>query len=198
MRGAATYTMIAASILAMPAFAGMQTAVDLCLDTSLDIPARAEAFEAHGWMTENSVKSAESLFRDAVIISTVSATDQTSWPNAEKRAEALAVPFGKRLSARKVHVLRTDSSAIVLQRNGQGLQTCLYVGNEAGLSIIADVLDGSVLRTIGEVTRIRGDGPKSSISSHHISPEAAAEFAKPLNYTTAFSIVLDRQPGDLP
>ena len=87
--------------------------------------------------------------------------------------------------------------AVFIGRDRQALQTCLYLGGDPDMSAVDALLDGSILRQIDDVLRIRGDGPKSLIVAHGLGDDARAFFDPPLRFAMTFTVVLDRQPGDL-
>jgi hypothetical protein len=164
----------------------------------LDIPARAAAFESRGWLRERDEASLHAIYGAGATLGSIDALDPSSWTETRAKAEVLSRELvGRSASGDAVVLTSFDArAAVVLQRNSIGLQTCLYVGNDAGLGAVAQVLDGSILRKIGTVQRIRGDGPKSLINAHYLDDAGRAQITFPLRFGVTFSVVLDRQPGD--
>ncbi len=199
LTGAATALAAAGAFLATPAHADMASALSLCLDTKLDIPARAAAFERQGWSRESDESQLRDIFAAGAILGTLDALEPSRWSESRAAAERRSQELVHQSRSGGAIVLRSPffHAAIVLQTNLVGLQTCLYVGNDPGLGPVAEILDGSILREIGSVQRIRGDGPKSLINAHFLGDAGRELFDPPLRYRATFSIVLDRQPEDL-
>jgi hypothetical protein len=199
LSGAATVFAAASALLGTPVNADMGAALALCLDTELDIPARAAAFETQGWSREGEEDNPRDILAAAATLGSLDALDQPTWTTTRAWADGLSNELATKSISGEAIVLRSSDAqaAIALQRNIFGLQTCLYVGNEPGLEPLVRVLDGSILRKIGSVQRIRGDGPKSSISAHFLDEPGRAQIEPPLRFGATFTLVLDRQPGDL-
>lgn len=199
LSGAATALAAAGAILGTPVNADMGGALALCLDTKLDIPARAAAFETRGWSHERDEPHLREIFAAGATLGSLDALEPSSWTATRARAGDLSQELVIRSASGDAVVLKSldARAAVVLQRNSIGLQTCLYVGNDPDLGSVAQVLEGSILREIGAVQRIRGDGPKSSISAHHLSTSGRALIDPALRFGATVSVVLDRQPGDL-
>ena len=77
IRTAAISFLIATLASGAQAVTGMQTAVDLCLDTGLTIPTRAAAFEEAGWQAGGTPLRAREAFVEALVIGTIDATDSS-------------------------------------------------------------------------------------------------------------------------
>ncbi len=199
LTGAATALATASALLGTPAQADMAAALTLCLDTTLDIPARAAAFESQGWTVEGGEDNLREILAAAATLGSLNALDPSTWTETRAWAEGLSNELAIKSNSGEAIVLRSGEAqaAVVLQRNIFGLQTCLFVGNEPGLEPLVKVLDGSILRKIGSVQRIRGDGPKSSISAHFLDDAGRAQIEPPLRFGVTFTLILDRQPGDL-
>ncbi|MEK6217389.1 MAG: hypothetical protein N2B03_09270 [Boseongicola sp.] len=199
LTGAATALATASALLGTPVNADMGAALALCLDTKLDIPARAAAFKTQAWSQDYDQAHLREIFAASATLGSLDALDPSSWTATRAHAETISQELVGRSAIGDAVVLKSldARAAVVLQRNSIGLQTCLYVGNDPGLGPVAQTLDGSILRRIGNVTRIRGDGPKSLISAHYLSDAGRTQFTPPLRFGVAFSVVLDRQPGDL-
>ncbi len=197
--GAATALATASALWGTPVQSDMSAALTLCLDTKLDIPARAEVFETLGWSHESDEENLREILVAAATLGSLDALDQPSWNGTRAWADGISDELVIKSNSGETIVLRSGDAqaAIALQRNIFGLQTCLYVGNDADLDPVAQILDGSILRTIGHVTRIRGDGPKSSITAHFLYDAGRALIEPPLRYGATFTLILDRQPGDL-
>ena len=197
--GAATALAAAGAFLATPAHADMASALSLCLDTKLDIPARAAAFELQGWSAVTDESELIEIHSSGATLLALDALEPSSWSDTRAWANGLSRDLLRQSQTFGAIALRSPyfHSAIILQRNSIGLQTCLYAGNDPDLAPIAETLDGSILRNIGALQRIRGDGPKSSISAHFLDDDGRELIDPPLRYRATFSVVLDRQPGDL-
>ncbi|MGI9388657.1 MAG: hypothetical protein ACR2O1_01250 [Boseongicola sp.] len=199
LTGAATALAAASAFWGTPVHADMATALSLCLDTDLDIQARAAAFENQGWSPVADENELLEIHASGATLLALDALEPSSWSETRTWAYGFAQELLRRPEFVKAIALRSPSfhSAIVLQRNLAGLQTCLYAGNDPDLGPVAQILDGSILRTIGSIQRIRGDGPKSSIAAHFLDETGRAQIAPPLQFGATFSVVLDRQLGDL-
>ena len=199
LTSAATALATASALLGTPVNADMGVALSLCLDTTLNIPARAAAFEELGWSPEGDETRLREIFAAGVTLGSLDALDPSTWSGTHTQAFSLSQQIVRMTASRDALALTSpdEGAAVVLLGNANGLQVCHYFGNDPGLGRVAHILDGSILREIGSVQRIRGDGPKSSISAHFLDDAGRAQIKPPLRYGATFMLVLDRQPGDL-
>ncbi|MEL7025607.1 MAG: hypothetical protein AAGO57_00055 [Pseudomonadota bacterium] len=187
------------ALLITPAHANMDLALGACLDRTVGLDERAEIFLANDWSQERDPTFAYDVYFSAAFLATASALDFSTWDASRAQAESFAQNTHGAIAdgVSTLLVAPEEESAIVLGRNAVGLQTCMYVGADQDLGPVAEILDGSFLRTIGPVTRIRGDGPRSSIVAHLIEDGGASVTDMPVAYSSSFTIVLDRQVGDV-
>ena len=198
LNGAAA-ALATSALLGIPAHAEMATALSLCLETTLDIPARAAAFEKQGWSSVTDESELLEIHTSGATLVALDALEPSNWSETRAWATGISRELLPQFETGSIIVLRSPyfHSAVALQRNLAGLQTCLYVGNDPGLGPVAEILDGSILREVGPIQRIRGDGPKSLISANFLDDAGRDLFDPPLRYHSEFSVVLDRQPGDM-
>ena len=198
LTGAIAALAAAGALMGSPAPADMASALSLCLNTKLDIPSRAAAFKAQKWAILIEEHNTHEIFTAGTTLATLDALDPSGWSDTRSYASGRSEELVKSSMSGGAFVLRTadNRAAVVLQRNALGLQTCLYAGNDPSLDPVVQILDGSILRKIGPIYRIRGDGPKSSISAHYLGEEGRALIDPPIAYSSTFTLVLDRQPGD--
>ena len=174
------------------AMAGTADVLALCLDTDLRPEDRAERLLSKGWHLEG---TPEQALATALTLTRMKASDPEGWQEVQEASAQTALT----MIGDDVFLSTTDGQeAVFFGRDRTGLQTCLYLGSDPDLSALVAALDGSIVRTIGEVSRIRGDGVKSLISAHAISDHGRAVFDPALPFTLTFTVVLDRQPGDGP
>ncbi|MEM7720237.1 MAG: hypothetical protein AAF222_13640 [Pseudomonadota bacterium] len=175
------------------AWADAGTVLSLCLDTHLTPEERATRLEQRGWRDTGA--AAEAL-ATALTLTQLSAEKPENWERiySQSTERASTTSFGTDgfLAA------PGGQHAVFFTRDAAGLQTCLYLGGIVDTGPLVTALDGSILRTIGEVTRIRGDGVKSLITAHGMTEAGRNMFTPRLPYAMTFTVVLDRQPGDLP
>ncbi len=167
--------------------------LDLCLDTSLTPEARLEVLSGDGWREADGTVA----FAVALTLTRVNSGAPEGW--ADVLADSLNTAPRAIDGGDATYIAALDDSAgVFIGRNRTGLQICLYLGDDPDMSPLAGALDGSIVRTIGEVSRIRGDGVKSLISAHAMTDQGRAVFEPALPFGLTFTVVLDRQPGDLP
>lgn len=179
--------------LATPSLAQTETVLELCLDTSVTPETRVEKLLENGWKP---TKNEENALATALTLTRMSAGKPETWSEVqEESTKDASMALGE--SNVKFFENPSNTSAVFIGRDRSGLQTCLYLDENPDLSALEKALDGSIIRTIGEVSRIRGDGVKSLISAHAISEKGRHRFAPPLPYALTFTVVLDRQPSDV-
>lgn len=165
----------------------------LCIDTALNPEARIEQLRAEGWQSGEDALTALTV---ALTLPRINAGDPTNWEadrsfSRERAQEAMArAPDTEFLKA-------ADGSAVVfVGRDTLGLQTCLFLSDQIDLTPVSAALDGKGPSRIDTVSRLRGEGFKSLISAHAMTPEGRARFDPPLAYGMIFATQLDRQPGE--
>lgn len=146
-----------------------------------------------GW---KQTQNAEVALATALTLTRMSAGKPETWLEVQKESIRDA-KIATDESDAKFLENPSQTSVVFIGRDRGGLQTCLYLDENPDLSALAEALDGSIIRTIGHVSRIRGDGVKSLISAHAISEKGRDQFAPPLPYALTFTVVLDRQPSDV-
>ncbi|MGR3513008.1 MAG: hypothetical protein ACU0GG_09605 [Paracoccaceae bacterium] len=181
-----------APLITLPFAAAADTArvLDLCLDTRLALEDRVEALQRDGWREAGDAGEA---FAVALTLTQLSAGKPEQWGDILERARG---PAGAATNSTQFLSAPVGGNAVFIGRNAQGLQTCLFLGDQLDTAPLVTELDGSILRTIGEVTRIRGEGFKSLITAHGMSEAGRKMFTPRLAYAMTFTVVLDRQPGD--
>ncbi len=175
--------------LPFAASADVARVLPLCLDTSLRPEDRGKALQAEGWQTKGDPVEA---LATALTLTRLSAGKPEEWAAIRDTARSQAVAA----SGSTFLTSQDGRDAVFFGRDVSGLQTCLYLGGSLDMAPLAKALDGSILRTIGEVSRIRGDGVKSLITAHGMTEVGRDGFDPPLAYAMTFTVVLDRQPGD--
>ena len=179
---------------AAPAMADLSSALDACLDHGLDIPARAEALESEGWVTDPDANALIRARTHAIILTRMSGFDDTSWATLYMQAEAMAKASSASSEGRIF--LMQDADTLTLEKNATGLQTCLYVGKTQDLSPVRAVLDNKAVSKAGVIRRLRGEAFRALVTAHSHAPDIAETgFPEPLSYTTTISVVLDRTEG---
>lgn len=152
-----------------------------------------EKLREDGW---KQIQNGEVALATALTLTRMSAGKPETWLEVqEKSARDVSIALNE--SDAKFLENPSQTSAVFIGRDRSGLQTCLYLDENPDLSALAKALDGSIIRTIGHVSRIRGDGVKSLIGAHAISEKGRDQFAPPLPFALTFTVVLDRQPSDL-
>lgn len=189
MKTIASLTLIAALCAVSPANADTAKVLDLCLDTDLVPEERIEALQADGW----DIADGQQALRTALTLTWIDATNPATWQATYEEAQALAVEGIQ--DANVTYLAQDDDSAGVFVGRGRtALQTCLYLDDDPDLTALDAALDGSIVRKIGDVSRIRGDGVKSLISAHALSDAGRDQFMPRLSYGLTFTVELDRQP----
>lgn len=176
---------------AAPSAASTSDVLALCLDTSMTPEGRTDQLLEDGWQRTGSPIDALAV---ALTLTRMNPGEPENWNATRERSTVSAASMrdpGTFLSS------PDGRYAVFFGRDRTGLQTCLFLGDSPDLGPLDDALDGSIIRTIGEVSRIRGDGVKSLISAHAITEDGRALFDPRLQYGLTFTVVLDRQPGDL-
>jgi|GEM_PF-4014910 hypothetical protein len=181
---------IAVTLFAVsPTFADTAKVLDLCLNTNLIPEERIEVLQSSGWQGAHG----QDALTAALTLTWISAGDPTGWADTFAKAQGLS---GEGLREANVTYLESPDAraGVFVGRGRSGLQTCLFLGDNPDLSALDRALDGSIIRTIGEVSRIRGDGVKSLISAHALSDQGREQFTPRLRFGLTFTVELDRQP----
>ena len=183
---------LALLLAGLPTILWAETAevLTLCLDTELRPEDRVARLVAKGW-TPDPEAALEALAM-TLTIGRINAGDPTNW-NAD-RDIASEVAGNTLASNDYLYLSGPDGQGVFIGRDLRGLQTCLYVGNTPDLGPLDMALDGSFVRHIDHVSRIRGDGVKSLIAAHAITDVGRNLFDPPLAFAMTFSVRLDRQP----
>lgn len=165
----------------------------LCMDTAETPETRIGTLRAEGWTVEG---DAEAALTVALTLPRINAGDATQWEadrtfSAKKAREAIAREPDTEL------LTSPDGTAVVfVGRDTLGLQTCLFLGPDVDLEPVSAVLENKQPSRIDTVSRLRGEGFKSLVSAHGMTPEGRARFDPPLAYGMSFAVQLDRQPGE--
>lgn len=184
----------AALVLASAAQADAARALDLCLDNTLTLEARAAAFAADGWRRVEDSGTADAALRFALFASALDPANTAAWPEAIDRAALVAFNLRDRRGYDGATVLvRADGAAVVtIEPNGAGLHTCLYVGPETDLSTVVPVVPDAVLRELPLRASIRAETSRAAVFAHAVNPQGYASLQDPPAFTMTFTTVLDR------
>lgn len=179
------------------AFADMQTALDLCLDSNLTLDARGDAFADHGWMRDGNTEAIDAALAHAILISGIAPNDPESWAESQSRSATIAMRMRGNRGYEDVQFLANDAigETITIEPNGSGLATCLYVGQDHSLAALSAILPEDTIRQTGPQMSIRGETGNGVVIAYALSADAVDQFAVPLAYSSTFTVVLDRTEG---
>lgn len=179
------------------AFADMQTALDLCLNSDLTLDARAEAFADKGWVPYGDTKAIDAALAHAILISGLAPNDPESWSESQSRSTTIATRMRGNRGYDNVRFLANDrlGETITIEPNGSGLATCLYVGQEHTLTALNTFLPENTIRQTGPQLSIRGETGNGVVIAYAMTEAAVDKFVAPLVYSATFTVVLDRTEG---
>ena len=162
--------------------------LDLCLDTKVLPEDRIATLQAEGWRQTDGLLA----MTVALTLIRLNSGEPEGWKETHLDSADLA-KSGLRIANVTYLQNAANTAGVFIGRGQLGLQTCLFVGDDPDLSALDNALDGSIIRTIGEVSRIRGDGVKSLISAHAMTNDGRAVFDPYLPFGLTFAVELDRQ-----
>lgn len=177
----------------LPAQADMATALALCLDQSLDIDARADAFEAAGWTRSDDRELADDALFHGVLISGLAPENPSVWAESQERAARIAENLRAARGHDEVRLVVNGDEAVVIEPSRSGLATCLYVGPPDDLAAAEAVMPDQPLYHIGARRTIRGTPPYGQLIVYAMDEDAIDDFPVPLRFASTFTSVLDRR-----
>ena len=178
--------------LTTPALANMDEAPTTCLDTTLTIETRAEALSQSGWAHSPDQTLAISALAHGVLFSSLDAQAPEKWAGDQKWAQKVAKGLRDKRGFDGVTFLTTDQATLTLEKNRSGQDTCLYTGNDANLAAVDAIIDATTPSRTGALQHIRGEAKKAVVLAYALDAEQAAQFPILLNFTSTFTVVLDR------
>ncbi len=186
-----TFVFLAAFWPAVAVAQQTERVLSLCLDTTKVPETRVAELLSDGWTKGGDKLEALTV---AITLIRINAGDPADWNEDRDFARLLAE---RDLNKGDTETLTApDGSILIVGRDRIRLQTCLYLGKTLDMAPLDAALDGSFVRQIREVFRIRGEGYKSLVSAHGISEAGRNLFDPPLAFAMSFATRLDRQARD--
>lgn len=194
---AGPFALAAALAFSLPARAQGDTilsdALGICLDISLTLEARGEAFEAAGWNRSEDTGLADAALAEAILISFLRPEQPETWADAQERSHETAARLRDRRGYDALSLYEREGATVAVEPNADGLPTCLYTGPPEPLDPVADAVRALAIVDFGAQTFVQGRARAAQVVAYSMTADAMSGFPEPLRYGAIFTTILDRR-----